>query len=194
MGLFGGKSKEDSTSGSAVGGISSSSPNYVNQGDGDEDANIPVAVPVNVAVAEDSELGRNSQQQQHIMTVAEINKTTYGTSSSSAANNENNNSSQQHPPPPPLPPYQQLEFATRLPTVVSECPHCHTTNVRTTTRTYPSLITWVAVLLVFLIFWPLFWVPLVLDQCRHTTHICSHCHQEIGQVPAFADCCVSQYR
>jgi LITAF-like zinc ribbon domain len=185
MGLFGGKNKEDSTSSSAVGGISSN-PNYVNQGDGD-DANMPVAVPVNVVDVEDPESGRNSQQQQHIMTVAEINKTTYGTSSSSATN-ENNNSSQQHPPPP------QLEFTTRLPTVVPQCPHCHTTNVRTTTRTYPSPITWLAVLLVFLIFWPLFWVPLVLDQCRHTTHVCSHCHQEIGQVPAFADCCVTQYR
>jgi LITAF-like zinc ribbon domain len=186
MGLFGGKSKEDSTS-SAVGGTTSSNPNYVNQGD--DNANIPVAVPVNV-VDEDPEIGLKppQQQQHHIMPAVEINKTsttgiaTYGTSSSAAANGENYGT--QH----------HLEFTTRLPTIIPQCPHCHTTNVRTTTRTYPSAVTWLAVILMIIIFWPLFWVPLVLDQCRHTTHICSHCHQEIGQIPAFGDCCVTQYR
>lgn len=83
-----------------------------------------------------------------------------------------------------------LEFTTRFPTVIPQCPNCSALNVQTTTRTFPTFLTWVAVLIMVIIFWPLCWLPLVLDQCRHTTHICTKCHSEIGQVQAFNDCCV----
>jgi hypothetical protein len=172
MGFFGGGKQQQSDGGGAT------NPNYVNQ-------DLPEAVPVTVVVAEDPEAGyrpQQQQQQQQEMPVP-IHKTNaatmYGTTTAPSCNT--NETACRH-----------LEFTTRLPTILSQCPHCRAVNVPTLTRTFPSAVTWLAVLVMLIIFWPLFWLPLVVDQCRHTTHVCTICHNEVGEVPAFADCCVTE--
>lgn len=167
MGFFGGGKMPD-------GGANN--PDYVNQ-------DVPVAVPVTVVVAEDPEAGYRQQQQQQQQpemppAIHKTNATMYGTTTAAGCNTNETTS--------------RVEFTTRLPTILPQCPHCRAIHVPTLTRTFPSAVTWLAVLVMLIIFWPLFWLPLVLDQCRHTTHICTHCHNEVGEVPAFADCCVTQ--
>eukprot|EP00562_Extubocellulus_spinifer_P007262 CAMPEP_0178535658 /NCGR_PEP_ID=MMETSP0696-20121128/35660_1 /TAXON_ID=265572 /ORGANISM="Extubocellulus spinifer, Strain CCMP396" /LENGTH=172 /DNA_ID=CAMNT_0020167807 /DNA_START=50 /DNA_END=565 /DNA_ORIENTATION=- len=49
----------------------------------------------------------------------------------------------------------------RKPMQMDACPRCHHTNGRTRVRTYPTLLTWLSVLALLLLFWPLAWVPLV---------------------------------
>jgi hypothetical protein len=43
------------------------------------------------------------------------------------------------------------------------CPHCNK-NIATRTKTFPNWLTWFAVAGVTVIFWPVFFVPLVIDQ------------------------------
>ena len=85
---------------------------------------------------------------------------------------------------------QQTIFVSRTPTVLPQCPCCASRNVRTRTRTAPSFLTWVAVVTLAFVFWPLCWIPLVTDTCRQTFHYCSHCNAEVGHIRAFQDCCV----
>jgi hypothetical protein len=87
----------------------------------------------------------------------------------------------------PLP----LEFGRR-PAFLSACPYCQSLNVRTRLQTYPSWKTWVAVLLIALVFWPLAWVPLVVDCTKTTEHYCPNCHAVVGSVDAFEDACVKR--
>jgi hypothetical protein len=83
-----------------------------------------------------------------------------------------------------------LFFISRVPTVLPVCHSCQRRNGRTRIRTEPDLETWVAVVILFCVFWPLCWIPLVTDSCRKTTHYCSNCGAEVGSIPAFHDCCV----
>jgi hypothetical protein len=85
---------------------------------------------------------------------------------------------------------QQTIFVSRTPTVLPHCPCCASRNVRTRTRTAPSFLTWVAVVALAFVFWPLCWIPLVTDTCRQTFHYCSNCNAEVGHIRAFQDCCV----
>ena len=85
---------------------------------------------------------------------------------------------------------QQTVFVSRTPTVLPHCPCCASRNVRTRTSTAPSVLTWIAVVALAFVFWPLCWIPLVTDTCRQTFHYCSHCNAEVGHIRAFQDCCV----
>lgn len=82
------------------------------------------------------------------------------------------------------------KFTQRTPTVVPMCRHCNARNVRTRIRTAPHFLTLVAIVILAFIFWPICWIPLVLDSCRRTTHSCSHCNAELGHIECFQDCCV----
>jgi LITAF-like zinc ribbon domain len=81
-------------------------------------------------------------------------------------------------------------FVTRTPTVIPLCPVCSKRNVRTRIRTAPDWLTWVTVAVLLVVFWPLFWIPLVTDACRRTTHYCTACGAEIGSIRPFKDCFV----
>jgi LITAF-like zinc ribbon domain len=61
---------------------------------------------------------------------------------------------------------------------------------RTQVRTYPSCATWTAAGGLFLVFWPLCWLPLVVDQMKQTDHYCVLCGGLVCEVKAFQDCCV----
>ena len=54
----------------------------------------------------------------------------------------------------------------RKPTSIDRCPYCRTFNTMTKTRTHPNCKTWFSVGAAALIFWPLFWIPLVVDEVR----------------------------
>eukprot|EP00978_Attheya_sp_CCMP212_P026328 scaffold86361_cov60-Attheya_sp.AAC.3 len=51
----------------------------------------------------------------------------------------------------------------RGPVQITSCPHCQYTS-RTTVKTYPTYLTWLSSLLLLILFWPLCWVPLVMEK------------------------------
>lgn len=51
----------------------------------------------------------------------------------------------------------------RRPAMMLACPHCGLES-RTKVRTHPSFITWGMAILLLFLFWPLCWVPLVVDR------------------------------
>lgn len=85
-----------------------------------------------------------------------------------------------------------IDSFKRGPMNIQSCPYCNS-QTRTRTVTSPNHITWIAVVALFFIFWPLFWLPLIMDKCKRTDHFCQKCHAMIGQAqPApFEGCCVT---
>ena len=75
---------------------------------------------------------------------------------------------------------------TRFPMNLPSCPNCHQES-RTKIRTAPAWETWVAVVVLFFLFWPACWLPLVMDNCKKTQHFCISCGAEVGTVSAFHD-------
>jgi LITAF-like zinc ribbon domain len=55
---------------------------------------------------------------------------------------------------------------TRHPCLLPECPHCHCES-RTCVTTYPNIITWFTAVVLLFLFWPICWIPLVLDKVSH---------------------------
>ena len=82
--------------------------------------------------------------------------------------------------------------STRRPVHLSMCPKCHKANVRTSTRTYPSAVTWVGVVVSAAVFFPLCWVPLVVDAMKQTDHFCQSCGKKIGTIKALDGCFVKE--
>lgn len=87
----------------------------------------------------------------------------------------------------------RIHMYARHPVILDPCPLCGA-KARTFIITSPSWITWMLVVVWLLVFWPLFWIPLVLDSCKRTRHYCSRCSGEVGELEALSDCCVRQRR
>ena len=51
----------------------------------------------------------------------------------------------------------------RHPCMLSACPHCGLES-RTKVRTHPNLITWALSIILLFLFWPICWIPLVVDK------------------------------
>jgi lipopolysaccharide-induced tumor necrosis factor-alpha factor len=79
---------------------------------------------------------------------------------------------------------------SRGPMMIRQCPHCRQES-RTRVTTAPVWQTWAASGILCFVFWPIFWVPLVVDNCKDTSHYCVLCGAEVGKVSAFEDCCVT---
>mmetsp|Transcript_34508 Transcript_34508/g.83694 ORF Transcript_34508/g.83694 Transcript_34508/m.83694 type:complete len:163 (-) Transcript_34508:96-584(-) len=79
---------------------------------------------------------------------------------------------------------------TRYPMTDITCSHCHQVG-RTKVRTAPAWQTWAATGVGFLLFWPLCWLPLVMDSCKKSEHFCTHCGHKLGTMAPFQDCCVN---
>ena len=77
----------------------------------------------------------------------------------------------------------------RAPTRMNICPSCQQQNSRTQTRTLPTLVTWVAAIALLIVFWPICWIPLVCDVFKQTDHYCSRCGTKVAEVTPFGDCC-----
>ena len=86
--------------------------------------------------------------------------------------------------------------SSRVPATIPICPHCHTADIKTRIRTYPSIET---VALTILLFWlnilslmqgspiPFFLIPLVNDSFKTTDHYCTHCNEMVVKVKPFRD-------
>ncbi|CAJ1937730.1 unnamed protein product [Cylindrotheca closterium] len=68
----------------------------------------------------------------------------------------------------------------RKPTNLPFCPHCSKKNVRTMTKTYPTAVTWGAVAVGAVVFFPICWIPLVVDKMKKTDHYCQNCGQKLA--------------
>jgi hypothetical protein len=64
-----------------------------------------------------------------------------------------------------------------------KCSFCHA-NCMTRTSTHPDAITITLIIVIIFIFWPLFWLPLVIPGCKTTVHHCSSCNQKVGSCNA----------
>ncbi|CAJ1938034.1 unnamed protein product [Cylindrotheca closterium] len=71
---------------------------------------------------------------------------------------------------------------SRKPTNLAFCPHCSKENVRTRTKTYPSAVTWGCVAIGAVAFFPICWVPLVMDGMKKTDHYCQNCGQKLATI------------
>merc|ERR1711920_881532 len=71
---------------------------------------------------------------------------------------------------------------SRRPVNLAFCPHCAREHVRTRTRTYPNFVTWTCVAVGAVIFFPICWVPLVVDKMKKTDHYCQNCGQKLGSI------------
>uniref|UniRef100_A0A7S4J793 LITAF domain-containing protein n=1 Tax=Odontella aurita TaxID=265563 RepID=A0A7S4J793_9STRA len=76
----------------------------------------------------------------------------------------------------------------RKPAMLDCCPNCQQQS-RTTVRTYPNVLTWLAVVAMIILFWPLCWIPLVVSKCKATDHICVKCNVKVGGVKPLEDIC-----
>jgi hypothetical protein len=74
--------------------------------------------------------------------------------------------------------------------VCMDCPECGAKRISTKTKTYPGWETWACGVAIALVFWPVCWVPLVLDTCKQTDHHCIQCGEKVGEVKPMRDCCV----
>ncbi|CAB9519457.1 expressed unknown protein [Seminavis robusta] len=83
------------------------------------------------------------------------------------------------PPPPqhakPVNQQQQAQiatmstvFLTRAPTLMQPCPCCQA-HARTRVVTFPNWVTWSLCAIIFLICWPLCWLPVVLTKVKIQT-------------------------
>ena len=70
----------------------------------------------------------------------------------------------------------------RKPTNLPYCPHCSEKNIRTKTRTYPNAVTWGAVAVGAVVFFPICWIPLVVDNMKKTDHYCQNCGQKLATI------------
>mmetsp|Transcript_49488 Transcript_49488/g.149133 ORF Transcript_49488/g.149133 Transcript_49488/m.149133 type:complete len:80 (-) Transcript_49488:177-416(-) len=71
------------------------------------------------------------------------------------------------------------------------CPHCNIINARTRITTHPHWKSWIAVGALAVVFWPLCWIPLVMDEMKQTNHFCASCGAKVGEIGPFEDCCVT---
>jgi hypothetical protein len=91
------------------------------------------------------------------------------------------------------PPGQQYSHGTMLAglgrsSVPIQCPHCHQ-NTRTIVSSTIDCFTISMCILLLICFWPLFWLPFVIPDCKTTDHNCASCGRKVGTEPACADCC-----
>ena len=82
--------------------------------------------------------------------------------------------------------------ASRKPINLEFCPTCTQKHVRTKTRTYPGAVTWACVAIGAVIFFPLCWIPLVVDPMKKTDHFCQSCGSKIGTIQPLEGCCVKE--
>jgi predicted RNA-binding Zn-ribbon protein involved in translation (DUF1610 family) len=78
-----------------------------------------------------------------------------------------------------------VSVPTRRPVQLTSCPNCAKQHVTTRTRTKATGITWVCVGVGVFVFWPLCWIPLVVDPLKQTNHYCQNCGVKVGRVKPF---------
>lgn len=68
-----------------------------------------------------------------------------------------------------------------------QCQFCQQTGP---TRVYEKIgtCTIVAIVVLLVCFWPLFWLPLVMPSCKDKEHICSHCQRKVRCLVCLLQC------
>jgi len=96
-----------------------------------------------------------------------------------------------HPPPPPppgrpgqRPPQYHGKYGLRPVNIT--CPHCYR-QTRTRTEEVIGTGTLIAVFVLLFFFWPLFWLPFVIPDCKQVDHYCAYCGAKVGEKPS--SCC-----
>jgi hypothetical protein len=87
---------------------------------------------------------------------------------------------------------QNTSLWSREPVDLAFCPHCAMEHIRTRTRTYPNFLTWTCVAVGAVVFFPICWVPLVVDNLKKTDHYCQNCGQKIGSIKPMENVCVKE--
>uniref|UniRef100_A0A7S1Y9N8 LITAF domain-containing protein n=1 Tax=Grammatophora oceanica TaxID=210454 RepID=A0A7S1Y9N8_9STRA len=109
----------------------------------------------------------------------------------STKKNDAVNSATIAPPHPGRVEYFPHRYFHRIPARMETCPVCNVPSV-TRVRTYPDFLTWILCIVLFVLFWPIFWIPLVCDSCKMTKHYCSQCNALVGEVRPFERCCETE--
>ncbi len=78
-----------------------------------------------------------------------------------------------------------VDVGSRKPVMLTYCPTCAKQQISTHTRTKATGTTWVCVLAGVFIFWPLCWLPLVIQPMKQTNHYCNGCGAKVGRVKPF---------
>jgi predicted RNA-binding Zn-ribbon protein involved in translation (DUF1610 family) len=78
-----------------------------------------------------------------------------------------------------------VRIDSRKPVTLSYCPNCAKPHVTTHTLTKANGVTMVCVVAGVVVFWPLFWVPLVAKPMKQTNHYCQNCGVKVGRVKPF---------
>ena len=60
------------------------------------------------------------------------------------------------------------------------CPHCHQ-DMLTKTKHQTDAHTVLAVVLLIIFFWPLFWLPFICPACKKNEHYCGLCGMKVGE-------------
>mmetsp|Transcript_11420 Transcript_11420/g.21632 ORF Transcript_11420/g.21632 Transcript_11420/m.21632 type:complete len:192 (-) Transcript_11420:2634-3209(-) len=143
----------------------------------------PITMPVNYASASlptpIQVINDNAIHQQHVATHGQLHLQSQQHQPLQPQNLSEQQQQQQQQPP-----------LGRHPTNIPLCPHCSATNVATRTSTFPSFETWFLAIGLFFVFWPVCWMPLVVDSAKKTEHICTNCGVVVGTVKPMSDCCV----
>ena len=61
-----------------------------------------------------------------------------------------------------------------------KCPYCPA-QMTTRIQYQVSVVTIVAIVIIVMICWPLFWLPLCLPSCKTAGHYCVNCQSKVGQ-------------
>ncbi len=72
--------------------------------------------------------------------------------------------------------------------VSMKCPYCSHTGSTKLTKSFGDC-TWISVIIMLIVFIPLFWVPFVFPSCQDTKHQCRKCGRIIGE--SNSECCSS---
>ena len=80
---------------------------------------------------------------------------------------------------------------TRNPMMMRQCPNCNCES-RTRIETQPTWHSFALAIFLLFIFWPICWIPLILDTCKRTNHYCVLCNTKVGVIEPFHDCCVEK--
>lgn len=78
-----------------------------------------------------------------------------------------------------------VRVGTRKPVQLTYCPHCGQQGVNTHVRTKATETTGALFLGALIVFWPLCWLPFVIDGCKQTNHYCTNCGAKVGRVKPF---------
>lgn len=58
------------------------------------------------------------------------------------------------------------------------CPYCHRDG-KTNIHTSADMATIITIIVLLMLFWPIFWLPLVLPGCKKVEHFCQFCHRKV---------------